>query len=162
MGLETAHPEALERLNKRMTLDGFDRAAASLIRRGVAVRAFLLVHPPFIPAGEHAEWLARSVDHAFAAGATAVSLIPLRDGNGTVEGLAADGLCAVPGLLDFERAFALALSRARGRVFADLWNLARLASCRDCFEPRQTRLATMNLRQEALPPVTCASCGGGA
>jgi hypothetical protein len=27
MGLETAHPAALERLNKRMTLDDFTRAA---------------------------------------------------------------------------------------------------------------------------------------
>ena len=85
MGLETAHPEALEKLNKRMTLDGFDRAARWLARHGIAVRAFVLVHPPFIPGAERETWLARSVDHAFAAGATAVSLIPLRGGNGTVE-----------------------------------------------------------------------------
>jgi archaeosine synthase beta-subunit len=162
MGLETAHSEALARLNKRMTLDAFDRAAASLLRRGIAVRVFLLVHPPFIPPGEHASWLAQSVDHAFAAGATAVSLIPLRAGNGTVEALVAGGLCALPSLADLEGAFDLALSRSRGRVFADVWDLEHLASCRDCFEPRRARLTAMNLRQAPLPPVTCASCGGAA
>jgi radical SAM enzyme (TIGR01210 family) len=162
MGLETAHPEALARLNKRMTLEAFDRATASLIRRGVAVRAFLLVHPPFVPVAQLDAWLERSVDHAFAAGATAVSLIPLRDGNGTVEALVAEGVCALPTLADVERAYALALAHARGRVFADVWDLERLASCRNCFEPRRARLAAMNLRQEALPPVTCGSCGGAA
>ena len=162
MGLETAHPEALEKLNKRMTLDGFDRAARWLARHGIAVRAFVLVHPPFIPGAERETWLARSVDHAFAAGATAVSLIPLRGGNGTVEALAAEGLCDMPRLADLERAFALALPRARGRVFADLWDLERLASCPDCFGPRRDRLATMNLHQEARPRIPCASCGGSA
>lgn len=160
MGLETAHPQALARLNKRMTLDAFDRAAASLLHRDIAVRAFLLVHPPFVPADEQATWLARSVDHAFAAGASVVSLIPLRAGNGTVEALVAEGACALPTLADLERAFDVALSRSRGRVFADLWDLERLASCRECFDARRSRLSSMNLHQERLPPVSCASCGG--
>ena len=54
MGLETAHPDALARLNKRMTLAGFDRAAEWLVRHGIAVRAFVLVHPPFVTRAEAA------------------------------------------------------------------------------------------------------------
>ena len=54
MGLETAHPDALERLNKRMTLDQFRRAAGAARRRDVALRVFVLVAPPFVPASEQA------------------------------------------------------------------------------------------------------------
>ena len=42
MGLETAHPKALERLNKHMTVDGFKRAAGAILdarRRAARVRA---------------------------------------------------------------------------------------------------------------------------
>ena len=94
MGLETAHPDALERLNKRMTISQFRRASVELQRRDVALRVFVLVAPPFVPAHEQAQWLRRSVDLAFDCGATAVSLIPMRDGNGTVEALEAEGLYA--------------------------------------------------------------------
>ena len=50
MGLETAHPDALARLNKGCTLDDFARAARALAAHGVGLRVFLLVHPPFVPA----------------------------------------------------------------------------------------------------------------
>jgi radical SAM enzyme (TIGR01210 family) len=65
MGLETAHSDALERLNKRMTLEQFCSAAADLRRRDVALRVFVLVSPPFVPAGEQHDWLCRTVDVAF-------------------------------------------------------------------------------------------------
>ncbi len=104
MGLETAHPDALERLNKRMTLDQFRRAAGQLARRDVALRAFVLVAPPFVAASEQTHWLRRSVDFAFECGASAVSLIPMRDGNGAVEALAAEGLYHAPTLDEFEAA----------------------------------------------------------
>ena len=64
MGLETAHPDALERLHKRMTVDGFLRAADRLESLGVALRVFLLVSPPFVPDAEQDEWLLRSIDVA--------------------------------------------------------------------------------------------------
>ena len=66
MGLETAHPISLARLHKRMTLEDFRRAAEYLKAREVALRVFVLVHPPFIPSAEREESLARSVDFAFA------------------------------------------------------------------------------------------------
>jgi radical SAM enzyme (TIGR01210 family) len=158
MGLETAHPEALERLNKRMTLRQFRDAAGALSRRGVAVRAFLLVSPPFVPRAEQREWLRRSVDEAFACGVATVSLIPMRPGNGTVEALAREGLFTPPGLETLEDAFDEALARARGRVFADIWDLERLATCDTCSAARRARLMTMNLTQRRLARVECPSC----
>ncbi len=163
MGLETAHPAALERLNKRMTPDQFARAAEALLDRGVAVRAFVLVSPPFVPREEQDEWLARSVEFAFACGASAVSLIPTRAGNGAMEALAADGQFHAPTLADLERSFVLGLERSRGRVFADLWDLDRFAASTACGSAactaaRALRLRLMNLEQRVLPSVECAAC----
>jgi radical SAM enzyme (TIGR01210 family) len=160
MGLETAHPEALARLNKRMTVDDFRAAAAALRERGIEVRAFLLVSPPFVPAGEQPEWLRRSVDTAFDAGASAVSLIPMRSGNGAVDALEAEGEFTPPTLGAFEDAFAGALTRrpADRRVFADVWDLGRLARCAACVDVRTRRLIAMNELQRVLPPVGCDEC----
>lgn len=158
MGLETAHPEALERLNKRITVETFRAAAARLRERGVAMRAFLLVSPPFVPLREQREWLCRSVDVAFDCGASAISLIPMRWGNGTIEALAAERLFVPPTLDVFEDAIDATLSRARGRVFADLWDLERLASCDVCFHARRARLASTNLTQRPVPRVACPAC----
>jgi archaeosine synthase beta-subunit len=158
MGLETAHPDALERLNKRMTLDQFHHAAGELGRRGVALRAFVLVAPPFVAASRQVHWLGRSVDLAFDCGASAVSLIPMRDGNGAVEALADEGLYDAPTLDGLEAAMDLAIERARGRVFADLWDLERLASCDACFGARKARLALMNLTQRPVARVSCPAC----
>ena len=64
MGLETVHPEALARLNKRLSLDEFARAAAHLRRGQVGLRAFVLVGAPFVPPEEDVSWVARSVARA--------------------------------------------------------------------------------------------------
>ncbi len=162
MGLETAHPDSLARLHKNMTLEQFSRAAADLKAREISLRVFLLVHPPFIPRAEREESLARSVDLAWDCGASAVSLIPTRSGNGAVEALESLGLFERPSLSDLERAASLVLPRARGRVFADLWDLERLATCRDCFADRTERLRLQNLTQRPQSPVACVACGGGA
>ncbi len=108
---------------------GFADAADALARRGVALRVFLLISPPFVPFDEQDEWLRRSVDAAFDCGASVVSLVPTRPGNGTMEALAELGEFTPPGLDDIERSFALALDHAqgRGRVFVDLWDLERFA-----------------------------------
>lgn len=158
MGLETVHPAALEQLNKRMTLDQFRHAAGELDRRGVALRVFMLVAPPFVPAREHAEWLRRTVDLAWDCGASAVSLIPMRAGNGTVEVLAEQGQYDPPTLDLFEDSVDIAHRRARGRVFADVWDLERLASCDTCFAARRSRLSAMNLTGQHVPRVVCPAC----
>ena len=109
MGLETAHPAALEALNKRMTLDDFARAAGDLRRRDVSVRAFVLIGPPFVPADEQDEWLLKSVAFAEACGAAVISLIPARAGNGAMEALTAQGLFRAPTRADVERSMGLVL-----------------------------------------------------
>ena len=151
MGLETAHPAALASLNKRFTLGDFARAASSLTSRGVQLRVFLLIAPPFVPPEEHDSWLLRSLDAAFECGAAVVSLIPMRDGNGTVEALAATGMFHPPTLDTIERSFARALEHGRGRglVFLDLWDLDRFAPRGKCPPPRRAALAAMNRAQAA-------------
>jgi radical SAM enzyme (TIGR01210 family) len=96
MGLETVHPEALDGLNKRMTIDDFAAAAAGLKRRGVSLRVFLMIHPPFVPREEQDRWLLKSVAFAEECGASVISLIPARAGNGTMEALTAQKLFQPP------------------------------------------------------------------
>jgi uncharacterized Fe-S cluster-containing MiaB family protein len=151
MGLETAHPEALDKLNKRFTLRGFADAADALERRGVALRVFLLISPPFVPSDEQDEWLRRSIDAAFDCGATVVSLVPTRTGNGATEALTDLGEFTPPALDDIERSFALALRHAqgRGRVFVDLWDLERFAGPAASLDSTRARLQAMNLEQRS-------------
>ena len=110
MGLETVHPEVLPRLNKEMTLDDFARAAKALRADGVAVRAFILIRPPFLRDGEGLEWACRSLDYAFSLGVECCSLIPTRAGNGAMEELARQGLFAPPSLESLEGALEYGLS----------------------------------------------------
>jgi radical SAM enzyme (TIGR01210 family) len=164
MGLETCHPEALERLNKRMTPTDFVRASDRLRDHDIARRVFLLIGPPFVPAHEQDEWLRRSIDTAVACGATAVSLIPTRAGNGALEALADDAGFVEPELGDVERSLELAFDRVAGsqtRVFADLWDLQRFVRCPSCAAEREARLQLMNRTQTLAPPVVCGDCGAG-
>jgi len=127
MGLETAHPAALEALNKRMTTDDFERAAVLLRDRGVSVRVFLLIHPPFIAADAQDEWLLRSVSFAMTCGASVVSLVPTRGGNGAMEALARQGLFHAPTPADIASSVDLVRSQtARDgsravRILLDPW-----------------------------------------
>ena len=163
MGLETVHPEALDRLNKRMTVDEFALACEQLRRRGASVRAFLLISPPFVPAVQQDDWLQRSIDVAFSCGASVVSLIPTRSGNGALEALAAEGTFRAPRLEDVERSIesALAVRPDRGRIFVDLWDLQRFSACPHCFEARRARLHAINLEQRLFSRPLCTVCGVG-
>lgn len=162
LGLETIHPEVLPRLNKRMTVDDFDRAAAMLLESGIAVRTFVLLKPPYLDAAAGEEWCLRSVAHALDRGARVVAIIPTRGGNGIMEQLAARGEYAPPRLDSLERVFTAALAWRRGRVLVDLWDVERFADCRKCAAARKARLHVMNLQQRLLPGVTCSDCGGSA
>ena len=164
MGLETAHPEALERLNKRMTVEGFASAAQRLLEAGAAVRVFLLISPPFVAPGDQEAWLVHSVEAAFSCGASVVSLVPTRTGNGALEAIGMLGDFTEPDLGVIERSMrdALRFAGAGRRVFADLWDLERFARCGRCLEARRDRLQAMNLCQRMLPPISCERCGGAA
>jgi radical SAM enzyme (TIGR01210 family) len=158
MGLETAHPVVLAQLNKRMTLESYAAAAERLTAMAVASRAFVLVQPPFLREAEAADWAVRSAAFAFDHGAGAVSLIPVRAGNGALDALAAAGDFTPPRLATLEAAFDRALALDRGRVFADTWDLGRFAQCDACLEARAARLTTMNLTQRGTPRVRCDHC----
>ena len=155
MGLETVHPEVLPKLNKRMPLDQFSRAADFLRQHNIALRVFVLVKPPFLNEAEALEWAARSVDFAFDCGAGVVSLIPTRAGNGALETLAARGEFAPPKLATLEEAFDYGIGLRRGRVFADTWDLGKFSDCAACFPARQERLERMNFSQQFEARIEC-------
>ncbi len=160
MGLETVHPRVLPLLNKRMTLGGFRRAADFLRASDIALRVFVLAGLPFASERESLDWACRSIEFAFDCGASVVSIIPTRAGNGALDVLAERGEFAEPPLAMLEAALDFGLALARGRVFADLWDLGRFRACDSCFGDRARRLAQMNLAQRTLPEVSCAECGG--
>ncbi len=162
MGLETAHPAVLDKLNKRMTLGQYADAAERLRRGGLALRSFVLVQPPFMAADEALFWACRSVDLAQECGATLVALIPTRGGNGAMEELAAVGEFAPPSLLMMEEALDYGIGRGAGRVLLDVWDLERVRSCAVCRGARVERVRRMNLSQEVEARVMCAVCGGMA
>jgi radical SAM enzyme (TIGR01210 family) len=158
MGLETVHPEVLPKLNKRMTLEQFSTAATFLRSNNIDLRVFILVQPPFMQGGDAVFWAQRSVDFAFDCGATVVTLIPTRGGNGAMESLAVNGHFSAPRLETLEASLSYGLGLRRGRVFADLWDAGKIPSCPACRTPRIARLRRMNLSQINVAPVRCQSC----
>lgn len=158
LGLETVHPEVLQKLNKRMTLEQFASAANFLRNQQIDLRVFILVQPPFMKAEEALYWTQRSLDYAFDCGASAATLIATRAGNGAMEWLAQAGLFAPPELSLLERAAAYGLHLQRGRVFADVWDVKRGRECPFCFDARVQRLREINLRQSLTGAVRCDRC----
>jgi hypothetical protein len=160
MGLETVHPQVLPRLNKKFELGHFSQAAAFLRTHGISVRAFVLVKPPFLDEEEGLEWAVKSVAFALSCGATVVSLIPTRPGNGALERLMAAGEFSPPRLTTLEKALELALDvRGDGRIFADTWDSEQFSRCPACFEKRRQRIHAMNLSQRIQPAIDCPTCG---
>jgi archaeosine synthase beta-subunit len=160
MGLETAHPEVLEKLNKRMTLEEFGAGADFLRSNDIDLRVFVLVQPPFMKPQETVYWAERSQDFAFDCGATAATLIPTRGGNGGMETLAAAGEFVPPSLKVVEAAASYGVGLRRGRVFVDLWDVKRNSQCAFCFDERVARLRNMNLRQKVADAIRCEHCEG--
>ena len=158
MGLETAHPEILEKLNKRMTLELFRRSADFLKENQIALRVFVLVQPPFMNPGEALDWAKRSVDFGFDCDASVVSLIPTRFGNGALEALALAGQFSPPSLATLEASLDYGISLGRGRVFADTWDLEKFSECFACFANRRARLEAMNIEQNLFPRIACQNC----
>ena len=158
MGLETIHPDVLRRLNKGMTLEDFDAAAGRLKSAGIAMRAFVLAGLPWVAPREQLAWTVGAIARAFDAGAGAVSLIPTRTGNGAIEALLALGEFETPTLGLLEDAAALGVGVGRGRVFADLWDLAAFSRCDACLAARTERLREQNLTQSVPARVRCEAC----
>ena len=156
LGLETIHPEVLERLNKRMTLADFEEAVAFLRRHDIDVRAFILLRPPFLSEAEGIEWALRSIAWAFDIGVGCCSVVPTRGGNGVLDWLAEDEIFVPPRLSSMEQVLGDGLRMNRGRVFMDLWDVERFFDCGRCGPARRNRLEQMNLTQMLQPPVHCS------
>ena len=163
MGLETVHPDVLDKLNKQMTLDQFSRAADYLRKNEIDLRVFILVQPPFMKTEEVLYWAERSLDFAFDCGATVATLIPTRGGNGAMEILEKEGDFVPPRVEIVEAAADYGLNLRRGRVFVDIWDLRNMSTaCSSCHAARIGRLHEMNLRQRILAPIECAHCKGNS
>jgi radical SAM enzyme (TIGR01210 family) len=155
VGLETANPVALARLNKRMTVDTFRRAAGFLLDHDIDLRVFVLLNPPFLSGAESVDWACRSIDVAAECGATVCSVIPTRSGNGAMEALG--DLVEPTRLAALEQVVEYGISRHRMRVFADLWDIDRFFDCQ-CSIARRDRLRHMNRTQVLPEPVSCERC----
>jgi len=163
IGLETVHPEAVGHLNKRLDLARFDRAARFLTDNDIDLRVFVLLGVPYVPTSASVEWAVRSAEHAAERGASVVSIIPVRAGNGEMERLQAQGDFAPPTLAQLETALDQCIEGRRGGastvVTADLWDIERLPACARCRDDRVARMRRLNATGRKEPPILCLACG---
>jgi archaeosine synthase beta-subunit len=155
VGLETIHPVAAAQLNKRLDLARFDRAARFLLDNEIDLRVFVLLGAPHIPVHESVLWTARTVEYAADRGASVVSIIPVRGGNGEMERLHARGDFTPPTLLQLEEALDRCAHIRCSVVTADLWDVERLPGCEHCRAQRVERLRRFNLTGRMQPSVAC-------
>jgi archaeosine synthase beta-subunit len=155
MGLETANPDLLLRLNKKMTLNDFTHAVSFLTSHGILSRAFLLLRPPFLSEEEGIFWAERSLDFAFRVGVECCTVIPVREGNGAMDNLMKSAHFSRPDIRSLERVLEYGIGLNSGRVFADLWDLNLFSKCSECFDQRKNRMNEMNHNQEITDPVIC-------
>lgn len=158
LGLETVHPEVLPSLNKRMTIEDFDRAAEFLRGHQIDVRTFVLLKPPGLNERDGIEWSLRSISHAFAAGAGCCSVVPTRSGNGYLDRLKASGDFQPPTIRSMEEVLERAIALQQRRVFMDLWDVERFFDCWECGPDRAERIRQMNQSQQVQPALQCRSC----
>ncbi len=158
VGLETIHPIAAAHLNKRLDLARFDWAARFLSENGIDLRVFVLLGAPYVPADESVAWTVRTAAYAVERGASVVSIIPVRGGNGEIERLQGLGHFAPPTLSQLEEALDLCLQSTSTVVTADLWDVERLPACEHCRSERIERLRCLNLTGHAEPRIGCAMC----
>ena len=155
MGLETANPEVLKKLNKKMTLDHFDRAVKMLSQNQITTRSFMLLKPPFLDESEGILWAQRSIDFAFKAGVRTAVVIPTRYGNGALNELGRLGYFSPPNIKSLEKVLEYGIGLNSGNVFADLWDIELFSNCSKCIDLRRKRLHEMNLYQKVLPEIVC-------
>lgn len=155
IGLETIHPLLVTRLNKRMPLAEFEQAVRRLLSWGIDVRTFILIRPPYLSVEEGELWATRALEYAWNLGIRCCSLIPVRAGNGILDQLQQQGHFTPPPLSSLEAVLEFGLQARQGRVFVDLWDAEKFATCPKCATSRIERLQRMNLSQQLEPAVTC-------
>jgi len=159
VGLETIHPAAAAHLNKRLDLARFDSAARFLSDNGIDLRVFVLLGAPYVPVDDTVAWTVRTVEYAVERGASVVSIIHVRAGNGELERLQELGHFTPPTLLQLEESLDLSLQFASAVVTADLWDVDQLSACEHCRAERVERLRRVNVTGRAESRISCAVCG---
>ena len=155
IGLETVHPEVLQKLNKQMTLEDFSKGVRFLSAHGIRSRAFILLRPPFMSESEGISWARKAFDFAYQTGIDCCTVIPVRAGNGAMDSLMKSGDFNMPSIHSLEEVLEYGISLAKGRAFADTWDLEMFSGCSDCLDQRIERLTQMNLYQKIIPQVKC-------
>ena len=155
LGLETVHPEILQRLNKRMDLKDFEFAVRFLNRNSILSRAFILLRPPFLSESEGIHWAKKSIDFAFQSGVECCTVIPVRAGNGGMDYLFQHNLFSPPDIRSLENVIEYGIQLKAGRIFSDVWDIEKFSGCPKCVVQRKRRLVEMNLYQKVLASVTC-------
>lgn len=156
IGLETVHPQVLQELNKKMTLDNFEKSVSFLRSNGISTRAFVLLRPPFLSETEGVIWAKKSIDFAFETGVSSCIIIPVRAGNGALEDLASTGCFESPDIKSLEDVVEYGIRLKKGLVFSDLWDIDNFIKCKKCKEARKNRLLSMNLNQLPVAPISCS------
>jgi archaeosine synthase beta-subunit len=159
VGLETIHPVAIEQLNKRLDLARFDSAAGFLSNNDMDLRVFVLLGAPHVPAEESVAWTVRTVGYAVERGASVVSIIPARGGNGEMERLQGLGQFTPPTLSELEESLDRSMRLTGAVVTADLWDVERLPACERCRSERIARMRRLNFTGRAEPRLACFKCG---
>jgi radical SAM enzyme (TIGR01210 family) len=169
VGLETIHPVAAAQLNKRLDPVRFDWAADFLLKNEIDLRVFVLLGAPYVPEEESVAWTVRTVEYAVDRGASVVSIIPVRSGNGEMERLSDLGHFTPPTLQQLEDALDRCTAvHHRGTegtenrncvVTADIWDAERFAACAHCRTARIERLRRLNVSGRAERRILCNFCG---
>lgn len=157
-GLETIHPAAAAQLNKHLDLERFDSAARFLRDNGIDLRVFVLLGAPFVRSDEAVAWTVRTVEYAVDRGASVVSIIPVRGGNGEMERLQTLGHFVPPTLSQLEETLDRCLQFSSTVVTADLWDAERLPACEHCRSERIERLRRLNITGRPEPRIACTMC----
>ena len=133
MGLESANPEILWRLNKGFDLKHFADSCALLQCMGIRIRAFVLIHPPWtenrIQAVQDTVETARFANEC---GVGTISLVPVRGGDGILASLEKDGHFREPDMYEIRECASAAASVFDGRLQIDLWDIKRFSRCSHC------------------------------
>ena len=155
IGLETAHPELINKLNKKMTLEDFKKSVAFLTKNNINTRAFILLKPPFLSEEEGIYWAEKSIGFAFDAGVECCTVIPVRVGNGVLDYLQKTNHFSLPTIQSLETVLEYGIELKKGRIFADTWDLDLFSNCDKCLNERIERITEINLNQKIIEPINC-------
>jgi len=155
IGLETANPEILQKLNKKTTLYNFEESVQFLTKHKIRSRAFMLFPLPFLSEHENLHWAKKTIEYAFSVGVGTCVVIPTRAGNGVMDILLKNGDFRLPEISSLEEIQEFGIGLNAGNVFVDVWDLDKLPGCNKCKTIRIGRLNFMNLHQQIGEKIAC-------